>query len=93
MPVDSSQPSNAFGFTANAVNAPPKRAVSDESRTRTQPDTAPLNAPGEKPTKQVTQGPGSNNRGPMSGMEQALSSQADQIHPTGRLAKGQQSRG
>lgn len=90
--MDSSKPSNAFAFTDNATSAPPSRAA-DPSRARTQPDTAPLNAPGDKPTKQVTQGPSSNNRGPMSGMEQAMAAHADQVHPTGKLKPGQQSRG
>lgn len=86
-------PENVFGFTANTTNAPPSR-VSDQSRARTQPDNVPLNVPGDRPTKAISGGSQSNvNRGPVSGMEAALSGMADKVHPTGRLKPGEQSRG
>lgn len=87
------QPNNAFAVAAPESAAPRKSTPPDDSRARTQPDNAPLNWPGDKPTKHVIQGPGSNQRGPMSGLEAAMSAQADQLHKTGKLAPGKQSRG
>lgn len=83
---------NVFGMTDNRVNAPPSRiAPPSEARARTQPDTKPMQGPGDKPTKQVTGR--STERGPMSGIESAMSAQADKLHATGRLKPGEQSRG
>jgi hypothetical protein len=81
---------NAFGFTENARNAPPSRKVlaadsgpttqaDDYTRMRTQPDDRPLNAPGERPTKQIQRGP--QGQAPQSGLESAMGAMADKMHP------------